>query len=44
VLAGAKEHGLPEEYVANLAVVETMEDPDRSRHETNMRLIEGVPA
>lgn len=44
VLAGAGEHGLPAEYCAQLAAVEAIDDPDRKRHETNMRMIEGVPA
>lgn len=44
VLAGAREHGLPGEYAAQLAAVDAIEDPDRVRHETNMRLIEEVPA
>lgn len=44
VLAGAGEHGLPAEYCAQLAAVEAIDDPDRERHETNMRMIEGVPA
>ena len=44
VLAGAKEHGLPAEYVAQLEAVDAIDDPDLERHEKNMRLIEGVPA
>lgn len=44
VLAGAREHGLPGDYAAQLAAVEAIEDPDRGRHEKNLRLIEGVPA
>lgn len=44
VLAGAKEHGLPEDYAAQLAAVEAIDDPDRERHDKNMRLIEGALA
>ncbi|MEW5773317.1 MAG: gamma-glutamylcyclotransferase family protein [Thermodesulfobacteriota bacterium] len=41
VLAGAREHRLPEVYIAMLEAVESIEDPDRARHTKKMRLIEG---
>jgi AIG2 family protein len=40
VVFGAKEHGLPASYVAQLEAVPVDEDPDRVRHDMNMRLIE----
>lgn len=42
VIGGAKEHGLPEDYVQQLRVITSMEDPDRARHEKEMRLIREV--
>lgn len=39
VVAGAKEHGLPTSYIARLEGVEASEDPDRARHDSNMRII-----
>ncbi len=39
VVAGAKEHGLPAPYIASLEAVEASEDPDRTRHERNMRIV-----
>ena len=39
VVAGAKEHGLPREYIDRLARVAANEDTDRVRHDRNMRLI-----
>lgn len=44
VVAGAREHGLPASYIAELEVVSAKEDPDRNRHEKNMRLISEVSA
>ncbi|WP_303697665.1 gamma-glutamylcyclotransferase family protein [Brevundimonas naejangsanensis] len=44
VIAGAKEHGLPASYIAGLESVPADLDPDRSRHDRNMALIEGVQA
>ena len=38
VVAGAKEHGLPSPYIANLQAVEASEDPDHARHDSNMRI------
>lgn len=38
---GAKEHGLPAAYVAQIEAVAAIEDPDRARHDRNMRLIIG---
>jgi len=43
VLVGAREHGLPESYVHAPAAVAVQQDPDRTRHERNMRLL-GVEA
>ena len=39
VVAGAKEHGLPSTYIASLEVVEASQDPDRMRHDRNMRIV-----
>lgn len=39
VVAGAREHCLPGNYISQLEVVSTQEDPDRVRHDENMRLI-----
>ena len=36
---GAKEHGLPADYIAQIEAVHAVEDPDRERHDLNMRLI-----
>lgn len=44
VLAGAKEHDLPEDYIARLAAVSAQEDPDRERHNKYMYLIGEVEA
>jgi hypothetical protein len=41
VVAGAREHRIPEDYIALLETVATQEDPDRTRHAMNMRLIDG---
>jgi gamma-glutamylcyclotransferase len=43
VVEGAREHGLPEEYVRGLEAVETMKDRDSGRAEENRRLLSGVP-
>lgn len=42
VVAGAKEHGLPASYIARLEATEAVEDPDRTRHDRNMRIINAV--
>ena len=39
VVAGAKEHCLPEEYISQLEAVATQEDCNRARHKANMRFI-----
>lgn len=39
VLFGAREHGLPGEYIAGLEAVTTAVDPDRARHDKMMALI-----
>ena len=41
---GAKEHGLPAAYIAQIEAVPAIEDPDRKRHDKNMRLITEVQA
>lgn len=41
VVAGAKEHGLPPDYVRDLEDTPAIEDPDRKRHATNMKLLKG---
>lgn len=38
VVAGAKEHSLPEKYIERLLAMDTMEDPDRERHARNWKL------
>lgn len=42
VVAGAREHCLPAEYISQLEAVETWEDSDRARHDKNMSLIRDV--
>ncbi|HHA2520515.1 TPA: gamma-glutamylcyclotransferase family protein [Stenotrophomonas maltophilia] len=42
VIAGAQEHGLPNDYVEQLKLVASTDDPDRTRHDREFRLIEGV--
>lgn len=42
VIAGAQEHGLPKDYVEQLKLVVSIDDPDRTRHDREFRLIEGV--
>lgn len=44
VIAGAKEHGLPVGYIECLEATVAREDPDRARHDKNMRLIAGARA
>lgn len=39
VVAGAREHRLPEEYISQLEAVATQEDPNRACHDKNIRLI-----
>ena len=41
VVAGAREHRIPEDYIALLEAVAAQEDPDHTRHAMNMRLIDG---
>jgi gamma-glutamylcyclotransferase len=41
VLAGAREHRLPADYVARLVAVDSGDDPDTKRHAQNMALIPG---
>ncbi len=38
VLRGAKEHGLPAEYVAAIEQVESVQDPDRQRHDRELSI------
>lgn len=42
VVAGAKEHGLPALYIANLEAVEASDDLDRARSLCNMRIVSAV--
>ena len=39
VVAGARERRFPEGYIALLEAIAAQEDPDRARHDKNMRLI-----
>jgi hypothetical protein len=39
VLQGARQHQLPDEYIEALQGVPSIPDPDRERHERNVRLI-----
>lgn len=39
VLAGAFEHKLPQEYIAMLEAAEDLQDPDATRHQTQMALV-----
>lgn len=43
-IAGAKEHGLPANYIARLETVPADQDPDMKRHDKNMALIGKVLA
>jgi hypothetical protein len=36
VLHGAKENGLPEEYIRTINSIESIEDPDKKRHKLEM--------
>ncbi len=38
VVAGAKEHNLPDKYIGRLVATDAIEDPDRERHARNRRL------
>jgi len=40
VVAGAREHGLPPDYMAQLEAVPAVEDADAERHTKNMELVE----
>ncbi len=44
VVAGAKEHKLPSEYIRQLEAVEATQDPDGKRHERNTQLLKGKSA
>lgn len=39
VVAGAKEHGLPPQYIAALEVTDAIIDADTCRHQKNMALV-----
>ncbi len=39
VVAGAREHDLPPDYVAALEACEATEDPNRTRHRKNMEIL-----
>lgn len=38
VLVGAKENGLPEEYIMKISEIEAIEDPKQERHEREMEI------
>lgn len=38
VVRGAREHGLPEEYINAIATVEAIPDPDKSRHKSELSI------
>ncbi|MBT8429123.1 MAG: gamma-glutamylcyclotransferase [Gammaproteobacteria bacterium] len=38
VIRGAKEHELPGHYVASIASIDTIDDPDRDRHEMELAI------
>jgi hypothetical protein len=42
VLAGARQHGLPAEYIAQIEDIVSDADPDGARHDRNMRLLATV--
>lgn len=42
VLAGARYHGLPADYIEHIAAVEAMDDRDAARHARHMQLLEGL--
>ena len=44
VVAGAKEHALPDDYIEELEAVAADQDHDAKRHAENMALIEGARA
>ena len=44
VVAGAKEHNLPSEYIRQLEAVEATQDSDIKRHESNTQLLKGKSA
>jgi hypothetical protein len=41
VVAGAKEHKLPSDYIKQLEAVEAIQDPDRERDRRNTQLLDG---
>jgi len=41
VVAGAKEHGLPADYIAMLEATPAIEDPEQARHENETRQLRG---
>jgi gamma-glutamylcyclotransferase len=38
VVRGAREHGLPEEYIHAIAAMETISDPDQARHDRELSI------
>jgi len=38
VLRGAREHGLPEEYIARISAIESIDDPGAMRHERELAI------
>ena len=44
VLRGARENGLPAEYIAGIEEIESIQDPDRERHERELSIYrQGYP-
>jgi gamma-glutamylcyclotransferase len=44
VMAGAREHKLPTDYIGQIEQISCDEDPERERHRTNISLLEGARA
>lgn len=40
VLRGAREHGLPRDYLAAIAATEAVQDPDETRHQAELTIYE----
>lgn len=38
VIRGAKENGLPEKYIQNIAAIKSIDDPDRKRHDAELAI------
>jgi len=44
VVEGARQHGLPADYVAALEAIEFIDDPDPRRHERELRILDALAA